>query len=131
MIAWTYGGIRSATFRITIGPSHVLVKAKENARRHIMILFFFLSKGDFFWIFFYVRYIQHCFICSPKDSAMSEDAGIEPRTVATTPLALRHSNHSARSHPHPMILNSPFISEFVCLAISIGYRNLVFIVLHI
>ncbi len=31
---------------------------------------------------------------------MSEDAGIEPRTVATTSLAVRRSNHSARSHPH-------------------------------
>jgi hypothetical protein len=30
---------------------------------------------------------------------VSEDAGIEPRTVATTALAVRRSNHSARSHP--------------------------------
>ena len=30
---------------------------------------------------------------------MSEDAGIEPRTVATTALAVRRSNCSARSHP--------------------------------
>ncbi len=28
-------------------------------------------------------FIQHCFICRPSDSAVSEDAGIEPRTVAT------------------------------------------------
>jgi hypothetical protein len=26
--------------------------------------------------------IQHCFICRPSDSTVSEDAGIEPRTVA-------------------------------------------------
>ncbi len=31
---------------------------------------------------------------------MSEDAGIKPRTVATLALAVRHSYHSARSHPH-------------------------------
>ncbi len=30
---------------------------------------------------FYVRYSQHCFICRPSDSTVSEDAGIEPRTV--------------------------------------------------
>ena len=30
---------------------------------------------------------------------MLEDAGIEPRTVAITALAVRGSNHSARSHP--------------------------------
>jgi hypothetical protein len=50
---------------------------------------------------FYIRYdIQHCFICRPSDSTVSEDAGIEPRTVATTALAVRRSNHSALSHPH-------------------------------
>jgi hypothetical protein len=39
--------------------------------------------------------VQHCFICCPSDSTVSE---IEPRTVATTALAVRRSNHSARSH---------------------------------
>jgi hypothetical protein len=40
---------------------------------------------------------QHCFICRPSDSTVSEDAGIEPRTVATLALAVRRSNNSARS----------------------------------
>ncbi len=40
------------------------------------------------------------FICRPSDSTVSEDAGVEPRTVATTALAVRSSNHSAKSHPH-------------------------------
>ncbi len=31
--------------------------------------------------------IQHCFICRPSDFTVSEDAGIEPRIVATTALA--------------------------------------------
>ncbi len=39
--------------------------------------------------------IQHCFICHPSDSIVSEDPGNEPRTVATTALAGRRSNHSA------------------------------------
>ncbi len=43
--------------------------------------------------------IQHCFICRPSDATVSGDAGIEPRTVATSALAVWHSNHSARSHP--------------------------------
>ncbi len=52
---------------------------------------------DFFFFFMYD--IQHCFICRLSDSIVSEDAGIEPRTVATTALAdLIHN--SARSHPH-------------------------------
>ncbi len=41
---------------------------------------------------------QHCFICSPSNSTVSEDAGIEPRTIATSALAVRPFNHSARSH---------------------------------
>ncbi len=40
-----------------------------------------------------VYYIQHCFICRPSDSTVPTDAGIEPRTVATGPLAVRRSNH--------------------------------------
>jgi hypothetical protein len=59
-------------------------------------------------IFIFSMYcIQHCFICRPSDSTVSEDAAIEPRTVATSALAVRRSNpisflcsnHSARSHP--------------------------------
>jgi nestin len=40
--------------------------------------------------------IQHSFICRPSDSTVSEDAGIEPRTVATSALTARRS---AKSHP--------------------------------
>jgi hypothetical protein len=44
--------------------------------------------GDFFYYF-----IQHCFICRPSESTVSQDAGIEPRTVATTALAVRRLEH--------------------------------------
>jgi hypothetical protein len=42
---------------------------------------------------------------------VSKDAGIEPRTVATTALTVRRSNHSAKSHPisaksHPLSAKS-------------------------
>jgi hypothetical protein len=43
--------------------------------------------------------IQHCFICCPSDSTLSADAGIGPRTGATSALIAIRSNHSARSHP--------------------------------
>jgi hypothetical protein len=52
----------------------------------------------FFWIFSCMYFIQHCFICRPSDSTVSEDAGIEPRTVATSALAVRRSSHSATLH---------------------------------
>ncbi len=40
--------------------------------------------------------IQHCFICRHSDSTVPEDVGIEPRTVATTTLAVRRSNQTTR-----------------------------------
>jgi hypothetical protein len=56
-------------------------------------------KGDLIGFFLLMYEIQHCFICRPTDSTLSEDAGIKIGTVATTALAVRRSNHSARSHP--------------------------------
>ncbi len=35
-----------------------------------------LKRGIYFYFLVYV--IQHCFICRPSDSSVSEDAGIEP-----------------------------------------------------
>jgi hypothetical protein len=50
--------------------------------------------------FFLVMYvIQHCFICRSTDSTVSEDAGIEHRTVA----AWHWQSDSARSHSHSAI----------------------------
>jgi hypothetical protein len=57
----------------------------------------------------YVRayVIQQCFICRSLDSTVSEDTGIEPRTVAIA----RRSNQSARSHAqarsHPPARSHP------------------------
>jgi hypothetical protein len=62
-------------------------------------------------------FIQHCVICCPSNSTVSEDAGIEPRTVATLALAVRRSNLSARSHP----LSARF---HLYLVICILIRNL-------
>ncbi len=38
------------------------------------------DRGDFL-DFFFMYVVQHCFICRPSDSTVSEDAGIEPRAV--------------------------------------------------
>jgi hypothetical protein len=57
--------------------------------------------------------IQHCFICRLSDSTVSEDAGIEPRSVATSAFAVRrlHFIHPASSHSqsgtsHPLSATS-------------------------
>ncbi len=44
-------------------------------------------------------FIRHCFISRPSDSTVSGDAGIEPRTVATSALAVRRFNNLTRSNP--------------------------------
>jgi hypothetical protein len=46
----------------------------------------------YFFYFFSMYCIQHCFVCRPPDFTVSEDAGIEPRTIATSALAIRRSN---------------------------------------
>ncbi len=55
-------------------------------------------------------FIQLCFGCRPSDSTVSEDAGTEPRTVATLALAVSRSYLLARSHP--LDINVP-MSNFV------------------
>ncbi len=74
-------------------------KCMSNLGRLTVQFFFFLNifSGDFYSFCSYN--IQHCFICRPSDSTVPTDAGIEPRTVATGALAVRRSNHQARSHP--------------------------------
>jgi hypothetical protein len=42
-------------------------------------------------------------ICRPSVSTVSKDAGIKPKTVATSALAVKSSNHLARSHPQKNI----------------------------
>jgi hypothetical protein len=54
--------------------------------------------GGFFGFFLFMCVVQHCLICRLSDSTVSKDAGIEPRTIATTALAGRRSNHSDRSY---------------------------------
>ncbi len=49
-------------------------------------------------------FFQHCLICRPLDSTVSEDAGIGPRTVATFALAVRRSNHLAIDLIHILIV---------------------------
>jgi hypothetical protein len=44
-------------------------------------------------LIFFMYCIQHCFICRPSDSIVSEDAEIEARTVRTSALIVRRSNH--------------------------------------
>jgi hypothetical protein len=61
-----------------------------------------------FFGFFSLRTVRYSTLLHlpPSDSTVSEDAGIELRTVATTALAVKSSNHFARSHPqarsHPI-----------------------------
>jgi hypothetical protein len=42
------------------------------------------------WLgFFVLNGMQHCFICRRSDSTVSDDALIEPRTMATSALEVR------------------------------------------
>ncbi len=52
-------------------------------RRHQQFLLQCVIFKGVFCIFIFMCIFQHCFICRPSDSTVSEDAGIEPRTVVT------------------------------------------------
>ncbi len=54
-------------------------------------------KGGYFELFSdtLLYFYSTLLLCRPSDSTVSEDTGIEPRTVATLVLAVRRSNHSA------------------------------------
>ncbi len=67
-------------------------KIIKESEKHINWKKFSKLTGGFLG-FFSLYCIQNCFICRPSDSTVSEDAGTEPRTVATSALAVRRSNH--------------------------------------
>ncbi len=89
----------TASFPKTTACDHDHFSATFNGQISAVFFFFLFLQGDFF-IFLIMYDVQHCFICRPWDptATVLEDAGIEPRTVATTALTVRLSNHSATSH---------------------------------
>ncbi len=60
-----------------------------SALNSVLILSIYLLKGRFFCKYV----IQHCFICRPSNSTVSEEAGIKPRIVAALTLTAKRSNH--------------------------------------
>jgi hypothetical protein len=78
--------------------NHYKTAVYTQYKEYITATLTLLFEGGFFGIFLFMYVIQHCFICRPSDSTVSEDAGIVLRTVAALVLSARRSNHSARSH---------------------------------
>jgi hypothetical protein len=63
------------------------IKSEVDAANPINLL-----KGGFFWSIFLCTIFNTASSAAPSDTTVSEDAGIEPRTVATTTAsALRRS----------------------------------------
>jgi hypothetical protein len=56
-------------------------------------------------------FIQHCFVYSPSDFTVSEDAGIEPRTAATSALAAIGYISSAQIKPSASASFFPLSSD--------------------
>jgi hypothetical protein len=57
----------------------------------IFLLYLKLFRAWFFLMYITIFIIQHCFICSPSDSSVLEDARIDQSTIATSALAVRCS----------------------------------------
>jgi hypothetical protein len=95
------------TSRGRISSRDFIVLFSFNSRRNlhyicILTLTLKLSKGDFWSFSFHVGYSTLLHLPPLADSTVSENAGIEPRTVATLALKASLSNHSAGSHPQPL-----------------------------
>ena len=75
--------------------------------------------------------IQHCFICRPSDSTVSEAAGIEPKSVATLAGTARRSTTQLDLSIVTCLtsfLQSPFLKSF-SLTFFLFYSS--FFLLHI
>ncbi len=109
----------SAIFLLIFQINSVIIHPNVNPERRFSfkLLSIISNDNDIFFLFYLICQRntlfhsslpnQHCFICRPSDSSVSEDAGIEPMTVPTIAMAVRCCNLSARSHPfsdfHPYL----------------------------
>jgi hypothetical protein len=59
---------------------HLLLYTGKKEKREVRVVRFLKSHFNLDFLYF----LQHCFICRPSDSTVSEDARIEPGTVATS-----------------------------------------------
>jgi len=73
------------------------------------------ENGEFFWFFVFYSTLLYQ---PPSDSTLSEDAVMEPWTVATSAMDVRRSNRSARSHPPTRLY---FICTWLDLIHLLGY----------
>jgi hypothetical protein len=83
----------------------------------LLLIYLFLHLSILISFSKYSISFQLLHLCRPSDSSVSDDAGIEPRTAATSALAVRRSKHwaiqylihtrldlihkSAECHPYP------------------------------
>ncbi len=58
-----------------------------------------INRGIVLDFFMYVLYSTLLYLPPLRYHCVSEDTGIEPRTVAISALAVRRSSYSATSHP--------------------------------
>jgi hypothetical protein len=72
---------------------HDIISKPQVLQMLYLYSFFLFLKGSFLGIFLFSDFIQHCFICCPSDSTVSEDAGFGPRTFTELALAVRVANH--------------------------------------
>ena len=77
----------------------------------------FSSDQANFICFYVLQYvIQHCFICRPSHSTVVEDAGIEPRIVATCRIPIRHFFSQSRRLLTKNVKSAETVKEkFRCL----------------
>jgi hypothetical protein len=85
-------------------------------------------------LFFSKYFIQHCFICLPSDFTVSEDAGIEPRTVGCNILHWQSDAVTTRLKISSIVVHTPdkVYCTYICTVdhIVVSLVNLIFNFAH-
>jgi hypothetical protein len=90
----------SHVYKLTKPPSITLIGDLRSSHGFMFYTRTYIAfLRGIFGFFLFMNIILHCLFGRLSDFTVSEDAGIEPRTVATLALTARRSNHLARSHP--------------------------------
>ncbi len=74
--------------------------SRRNICTYLELCFWPFIKSNWDFLYFFIRYSTLLHLPPIADSTGSEDAGIEPWTVATLALKASFSNHSALIHSH-------------------------------
>ncbi len=104
--------------------SFLSLNALQHARTATNYNYCWSTTQEFiFKLLLHIKYfIQHWFICRPSDSTVSEDVGIEPRTVTTLTVARSHNLKISQNAYFLLLWFHPLNTKESCVSLPGGLR---------